>query len=97
MTQNLPQIYTANHSTFPIQIHKITVQIYGKFWVTQYIFLVEAKSYKCAVVLLNSGADISLKNGAGQSPLRLAQYLGDREGFILNIQLSVRSGLTILL
>jgi len=51
---------------------------------------VEEKSYKCAVVLLNSGADISLKNGAGQSPLRLAQHLGDREGFILNIQLSVR-------
>ena len=32
----LPQIYTANHATFPIQIRKITVQICGNFWVTQY-------------------------------------------------------------
>ena len=31
----LPQIYTANHATFPIQIRKITVQIFGNFWVTQ--------------------------------------------------------------
>ena len=31
------QIYTANHTTFPIQIRKITVQICGNFWVTQYI------------------------------------------------------------
>ena len=36
MTQKLPQIYTANHATFPIQIRKITVQICGNFWVTQY-------------------------------------------------------------
>ena len=31
----LPQIYTENHATFPIQIRKITVQICGNFWVTQ--------------------------------------------------------------
>ena len=36
MTQKLPPIYTANHATFPIQIRKITVQICGNFWVTQY-------------------------------------------------------------
>ena len=35
MTQKLPQIHTANHATFPIQIRKITVQIFGIFWVTQ--------------------------------------------------------------
>ena len=33
----LPQIYTAGHATFPIRIRKITVQICGNFWVTQYI------------------------------------------------------------
>ena len=37
VTQKLPQIYTANHATFPIQIRKIKVQICGNFWVTQYI------------------------------------------------------------
>ena len=37
VTQQLPQIYTANHATFPIQICKITVQICGNFWVTQYV------------------------------------------------------------
>ena len=37
VTQKLPQIYTANLATFPIRIHKITVQIFGYFWVTQYI------------------------------------------------------------
>ena len=36
MTQKLPQIYTANHATFPIRIRKLTVQICGNFWVTQY-------------------------------------------------------------
>ena len=36
VTHKLPQIYTANHATFPIQIRKITVHICGKFWVTQY-------------------------------------------------------------
>ena len=36
VTQKLPQIYTANHATFPIRIRKITVQICGNFWVTQY-------------------------------------------------------------
>ena len=35
VTQKLPQIYTANHATFPLQIRKITVQICGNFWVTQ--------------------------------------------------------------
>mgnify|MGYP001267233599 CR=1 FL=1 len=33
--QKLPQIYTENYATFPIQIRKITVQICGNFWVTQ--------------------------------------------------------------
>ena len=37
VTQKLPQIYTANYTTFPIRIRKITVQICGHFWVTQYI------------------------------------------------------------
>ena len=37
VTQKLPQIYTENHATFPVQIRKITVQICGNFWVTQYI------------------------------------------------------------
>ena len=36
VTQKLPQIYTANHATFPIRIRKITVQICGNFQVTQY-------------------------------------------------------------
>ena len=36
VTQKLPQIYTANHAIFPIRIRKITVQICGNFWVTQY-------------------------------------------------------------
>ena len=35
VTQKLPQIYTANHATFPIQIRKTTVQICGNFLVTQ--------------------------------------------------------------
>ena len=34
-TQKLPQIYTANHATFPIRIRKITVPICSNFWVTQ--------------------------------------------------------------
>ena len=36
VTQKLPEIYTANHD-IPIQIRKITVQICGNFWVTQYV------------------------------------------------------------
>ena len=36
VTQKLPQMYNANHATFPIQISKITVQICGNFWVAQY-------------------------------------------------------------
>ena len=36
VTQKLPQMYTANHATFPIQRRKITVQICGDFWVTQH-------------------------------------------------------------
>ena len=39
VTQKLPQISTANHATFQIRIRKITVQICGYFWVTQYILL----------------------------------------------------------
>ena len=44
VVHKLPQIYTANHATFPIQIRKITVQICGNFWVTQYLLHVERKS-----------------------------------------------------
>ena len=33
----LPQIYTKNHATFPIQIDANTVLICGNFWGTQYI------------------------------------------------------------
>ena len=35
VTQKLPQMYAANHATFPKHIRKITVQIRGNFWVTQ--------------------------------------------------------------
>ena len=41
LTQKLPPIYTANHATFPIRIRKITVQICGNFWVTQYLHITE--------------------------------------------------------
>ena len=44
VTQKLPQIYTANHETFPIQIRKITVQICGNFWVTPSTFSYISKS-----------------------------------------------------
>ena len=47
VTQKLPQIYTANHATFPIQIRKITLQICGNFWVTQYM-----ASYHIVIVVL---------------------------------------------
>ena len=30
-------MYTTNHASFPIQIHKITAQICGDFWGTQHI------------------------------------------------------------
>ena len=30
------QLYTENHATIPKQIHELTVQICGNFWVTQY-------------------------------------------------------------
>ena len=36
VTRKLPQINAANHATFPKQTRKITVQICGNFWVTQY-------------------------------------------------------------
>ena len=36
VTKRLPQIYTENQATFPLRIRKITVQISGNFWVTQY-------------------------------------------------------------
>ena len=35
VTKKLPQICTANHATFPIQIRIITVRICGNFWVNQ--------------------------------------------------------------
>ena len=39
VTQKLPQIYTANHATFPIRIPIITVQNCGNFCVTMYSML----------------------------------------------------------
>ena len=39
VTFKLPQIFTGNHATFQKQICKITVQIFGNFWVTQYLHL----------------------------------------------------------
>ena len=39
VTQKLQQIYTAKHATFPIRIWKITVQICGHIWVTQYRYI----------------------------------------------------------
>ena len=33
----LPQIYTENHATVPIQIDEVTVQVCGNFWGTQYL------------------------------------------------------------
>ena len=41
MVHKLPQIYTANHVTSPIQKRKITVQICDNFWVTQYSWIYE--------------------------------------------------------
>ena len=35
LVHKLPQIYTANQATFPIQMRKISVQICGNFRVTQ--------------------------------------------------------------
>ena len=35
VTQKLPQMYAANHATFPIQIRKSKEQISGNLWVTQ--------------------------------------------------------------
>ena len=45
VTQKLPQIYTANHATFPIRIRKNTVRICGNFWVTQYISTTGVRVY----------------------------------------------------
>ena len=58
VTQKLPQIYTAIHTTFPIQIRKITVQICGNFWVTQYSkfelqFLWEGKRHRNQGLYIN--------------------------------------------
>ena len=35
-------MYNANHATFPIWIRKITVQICGNFWVTQYLKIIRS-------------------------------------------------------
>ena len=37
--EKLPQIYTANNATFPIQIREITVQICGNIWVTKHMMI----------------------------------------------------------
>ena len=39
VVHKLTQIHTANPATFQIQIRKITVQICGNFWVTQYVYV----------------------------------------------------------
>jgi len=36
VTQKLPQIYTANHATFPIWIRKNSEHICGILWATQF-------------------------------------------------------------
>ena len=43
------------------------------------------------IVLLNSGANTNLKNGRGETALRLASKLENRQGCILAIQLAIRS------
>ena len=46
--------YTTNHATFPIKKRKITVQICGNFWVTQYHILhweYTTAFQKCSLIL----------------------------------------------
>ena len=44
----LPQIYTENHATFPIQMYAILVYICGNFWCTQYILqITQPSQYRC--------------------------------------------------
>ena len=43
----LTQIYTANHTTFPIRMYAITVQICGNFWSTKLVL------DRCYIDLLN--------------------------------------------
>ena len=57
VTQKLPQIYTANHATFPIGIRKITVQICGNFWVTQNIERMNEVADKNSDPLINGVVD----------------------------------------
>ena len=45
----LPQIYTANHATFPIQMYAITVYIFGNFWGTQYCSRVPIPLFKSSI------------------------------------------------
>ena len=49
VTQKLPHIYTANHATFPIRIRKLTVNICGNFWVTQYNYMKNRLTFKNSV------------------------------------------------
>jgi len=39
---------------------------------------------------LKSGADVNLENSCGLTAMQLARKMGNREGFIVVIQLSVR-------
>ena len=82
VVHKLPQIYTANHATFPIQILKITVQICGNFWVTQYAYInrfiellfavekIPLSSWKCHLVVKNSRKTwlLFLRPGSPLSP-----------------------------
>ncbi|XP_023345988.1 uncharacterized protein LOC111714991 isoform X2 [Eurytemora carolleeae] len=53
-------------------------------------FAVLHDSYTTAVLLLKSGADVNLENSCGLTAMQLARKMGNREGFIVVIQLSVR-------
>ena len=55
VTQKLPQTYTANDATFPIRLHKITVQICGNFWVTQYYKYHEQSRCVCMIMWMAAG------------------------------------------
>ena len=65
VTQKLPQIYTANLATFPIRIRKITVQICGNFWVTQYLYSVATRN----TLRTSEGKQLCCRSHFKQTPL----------------------------
>ena len=66
-----PRSYAENHVTFPIQIRKLTVQICGNFWVTQYVMLWG----RCHTRLHNSQAHLGITPGKS----------GERRGILLTL------------